>query len=102
MSDVQCGRRSCDREATTSFTTARGQVKARCPRHALADGVDGVGESRAAAIIEEIAFDDLVAMSEGADGTHAPPALSRVDGLGPTTAATVAKRIDETFSGDDE
>lgn len=93
---TDCGRRSCDRNSVVGFSAGRGGTKARCAVHALADGVDGVGESRAEDILDAIALDELVERVDGADGTHAPPVLSRIDGLGPTSAASIAENIDQS------
>lgn len=95
-----CGRRTCDREAAVSYTTMRGAIRTRCDVHALADGVDGIGEMRAEKILAELTLDELVERCRGADGAHAPPALSRIDGLGPTTAATIAENVDQSGVAD--
>lgn len=93
---TDCGRRTCDRDSVVGFAAGHGGTKARCAVHALADGVDGVGESRAEDILDAIALDELVERVDGADGTHAPTVLSRIDGLGPTSAASIAENIDQS------
>ena len=93
---VQCGRRDCERTETVSFSTAHGAGRVRCPEHALADGVDGIGDSRAEQLLAAFSIEDLVATCEGADGVHAPVALTNLDGIGPTTAATIAENIDQS------
>lgn len=91
-----CRRRTCDREAVLTWTDQRGSVKTRCDRHALADGVDGIGDTRAETILEELSLEDLIERCEDVPTAHAPPSLSRLDGLGPATAAKVALAVDES------
>lgn len=95
-SGADCGRRSCDRPGTVSYTTERGAGRRRCDHCALIDCVKGVSETRAAKILDEITLAELVEQCDGADGTHAPPRLSRINGLGPTTAAAIAANVDES------
>lgn len=92
----ECGRRTCETPAAVTYTTWRGAIRTRCARHALADAVTGIGESRAAAILDRMSLEELVAMCDDADGTHAPPELSKADGLGPTTAASIAENVDSS------
>lgn len=49
---TRCGRRTCDDEAAVTYTTIRGAIRTRCDVHALADAVDGVGDSRAESILD--------------------------------------------------
>lgn len=96
MSDASCGRRTCDDDAAVTYTTKRGAMRTRCDVHALADGVDGIGECGAHTILNEFDLETLVDRVEGADGKHAIPRLSRLDGLGPTSAAKIGVAIDES------
>lgn len=93
---TRCGRRTCDDEAAVTYTTIRGAIRTRCDVHALADAVDGVGDSRAESILDAVELEDLLELCDGADGVHAPVTLSRIDGLGPTSAAEIAKAVDES------
>jgi hypothetical protein len=93
---VPCGRRTCDADSDVSYVTAKGQVRVRCDAHALADGVEGVGEGRAETLLAEHSLRDLVYLVEGHDGGQAPVALTRLDGFGPTSASAVAKAINDS------
>lgn len=91
-----CGRRTCNDPSAVDYTDERGRVRTRCELHALEDGVKGVGSKRAAQILAKVDLDRLVELCTDADGVHAPPTLSRLSGFGPTTAATIAKHVDES------
>lgn len=89
-----CGRRTCDRDGTVAYNTARGASRVRCPRHALADGVDGVGESRAETILDAMDLETLVEIATDIPEGHSPVTLSSLPGFGPTSARSVADAVE--------
>ena len=92
----ECGRRTCSREADVTYTTTRGALRSRCDVHALADGVDGIGEKKAETLLEAFDLEDLVDTCEGADGRLCPVSISKLDGFRPTSAKKVAEAIDSS------
>ena len=91
-----CGRRTCDRDGTVAYETTRGAFRVRCPRHALADGVDGVGERRAETILDAMDLETLVEIATDIPEGHAPVTLSSLPGFGPTSARSVANAVAES------